>query len=146
MQCAYFGRSLALVIVGVVMGTACLNSRGEDSGDDWNPPPRAAAKKNPVAPDSRSIALGQKVYAHQCLCCHGARGEGDGPQAKDLDPSPHDLTSDAVSSESDGSLFWKITEGKKPMPSFRKQISELERWDVVNYLRTLAPRHPTSQP
>ena len=42
--------------------------------------------------------------------------------------------------ETDGELFWKISEGKTPMPGFGKEFSETDRWLLVNYIRTLAPR------
>ncbi len=38
----------------------------------------------------------------------------------------------------DGEIFWKITTGKPPMPSYREELTEKERWDLVNYLRSLA--------
>jgi mono/diheme cytochrome c family protein len=80
----------------------------------------------------------------QCLSCHGTEGHGDGPAAKDLNPKPHNLGASAVVAQTDGALFWKLTEGKKPMPSFEKLISEDERWEVINYVRTFAP--PSTKP
>jgi mono/diheme cytochrome c family protein len=115
-----------------------------DNPDDWQAPARAARKKNPIPADQKSIATGKDVYAKQCFSCHGSQGKGDGPASKDLNPRPHDLGAPNVAAQSDGALFWKITEGKKPMPSFEKLISEDDRWHVINYVRTLAP--PTTQP
>ena len=43
----------------------------------------------------------------------------------------------ACEQESDGALFWKITHGKKPMPAYESRLSPTERWNVINYLRTL---------
>ena len=42
--------------------------------------------------------------------------------------------------QTDGALFWKTTEGKKPMPEYSKLLKDDERWDVVNCIRTLAPK------
>ena len=112
--------------------------------DEWKAPARAAKKKNPVAADDKSIAAGKEVYIRQCLSCHGESGHGDGPAAKDLNPKPHNLGAPAVVEQTDGALFWKITEGKKPMPSFEKLINEDERWEVINYVRTFAP--PSTKP
>ena len=69
----------------------------------------------------------------------GPAGHGDGTAAKDLNPKPRDLSVPAIASQSDGALFWKITEGKKPMPSFEKLISEDERWEAINFVRTFGP-------
>jgi mono/diheme cytochrome c family protein len=111
----------------------------EDAGTPWVAPARAARKKNPIASDDKSIAAGKAVYVAQCLKCHGDSGRGDGPSAKDLKPRPKDLADPAVSSQSDGALFWKITTGRAPMPTFETLVSEEDRWNTVNYLRALAP-------
>jgi mono/diheme cytochrome c family protein len=49
-----------------------------------------------------------------------------------------------VQQQSDGALFYKITEGRGPMPSFKTTLTEQQRWDVVNHIRTLAPKAPKS--
>jgi mono/diheme cytochrome c family protein len=107
-------------------------------GDEWVAPARAARKKNPVALDASSVATGKKLYLRECFSCHGATGKGDGTAAKDLQKSPGDLSSPKTQSQSDGALFWKITEGRNPMPACEKLLSEEERWHVVNYVRTLS--------
>ncbi len=98
------------------------------------------AEKNPVPADENSLAAGKAVYAKECLSCHGNAGKGDGPAAKDLEKNPGDLSKASMWDQTDGALFWKLTEGKKPMPSFEKNLSEEQRWQVINYIRTLAPK------
>src|SRR5438477_13085420 len=112
--------------------------------EEWRVPKRAASLRNPIASDAQSLAAGKIVYRKQCQSCHGGIGKGDGPGAKDLTVSPSDLSDSSLWSQSDGELFWKITEGKKPMPAFRKLLNDEQRWHVVNYIRTLAPK-PTTQ-
>lgn len=107
---------------------------------DWKAPARAARKKNPIPADEKSIAAGKGLYTHQCVTCHGLDGKGDGPSAKDLETRPANLGDSKMWEETDGALFWKITEGRKPMPSFEKLLAEEERWQVINYVRTLAPK------
>jgi mono/diheme cytochrome c family protein len=107
--------------------------------DEWKAPARAARQKNPIPSDAQSIAAGKTVYAANCLACHGDSGKGDGPAAIACNPKPHDLSDPKISSQTDGELFWKITEGKKPMPTYEKLLSDTDRWNVVNYIRTLAP-------
>jgi mono/diheme cytochrome c family protein len=51
-----------------------------------------------------------------------------------------------ISSQADGELFWKVTEGKKPMPTYRKLLTETDRWSVIDYIRTLAPPPPRTAP
>ena len=104
--------------------------------DNWAAPARASAKKNPVAGDAASIGRGKTVYTAECFTCHGTTGKGDGPQAKDLETNPGNLTN--LQGQSDGALFWKVSEGKKPMPTFTSKLTEQQRWDVVNYIKTLS--------
>ena len=73
----------------------------------------------------------------QCKSCHGLKGLGDGPKSESLDIFSGDFSKDEIQSLSDGSLFWKISEGRKPMPSFKEKLSDTERWQVVTYIRTL---------
>jgi len=141
---------IVFVVALSTLAFSALDSRGDDAkSDEWKAPARAARKKNPIPADDKSSAAGRDVYVKQCLSCHGETGKGDGTAAKDLDPKPKDLSSPDVQSQSDGTLFWKITTGKKPMPTFEKLTSEDDRWNVVNYIRTLAPtpaKAPASQP
>ncbi len=109
----------------------------DDPPADWKAPARAAAKKNPVPNDADSTAAGKKVYLGNCLACHGEKGKGDGPASIAFNPKPRDLSDPKIAAETDGELFWKLTEGRKPMPSYEKTLSETERWQVINYVRTL---------
>lgn len=103
--------------------------------DNWAAPARAAAKKNPIPADAASIGRGKAVYTAECFTCHGPSGKGDGPQAAQLEKNPGNLTK--LQGQSPGALFWKVSEGKKPMPTFSTKLSEQQRWDVVNYIQTL---------
>lgn len=105
--------------------------------EEWVAPPRKAAIRNPMPRDEKSLALGRKVYESECLPCHGPKGEGDGPKAHELEKKVASLLGKKFSFQSDGALFWKIGIGNKPMPSYKKLLSDEERWSVVNYLRRL---------
>ncbi|HXF86703.1 MAG TPA: cytochrome c [Anaerolineales bacterium] len=97
------------------------------------------APENPVPADEASIARGAQLYAIHCQMCHGATGEGNGPIAPFLvNFKPANLTSDVVQAKSDGSLFLTITNGLEGrMPALNENLTVSERWDVVNFLRTL---------
>lgn len=127
-----------------VLSSMALPADDADSAA-WDAPARAAQKKNPVAADKKSVAVGKAVYIAQCVECHGEAGKGDGPTAKDLSPRPKDLSDSKMASQTDGTLFWKISTGRKPMPAIDDATSENDRWSAVNYIRTLAPV-PASQP
>ena len=111
----------------------------------WKAPARAARKENPVSGDAQSLAAGKTIYEQDCVSCHGATGHNDGPLAKDLEKLPSELSSELLWKQTDGALFWKIAEGHKPMPTWKSLVSETDRWNVINYIRTLAPR-PESPP
>ncbi len=102
----------------------------------WVAPESARQKKNPVSLDQASIEAGKKLYVKECLSCHGKKGEGDGPKAAELEKEPGDFTTDEFQKQSDGAIFWKITQGRKPMASFKKEFTDEQRWQLVNYIRT----------
>jgi mono/diheme cytochrome c family protein len=129
----------ALCVGALGLGALAAAQDGKPA-DEWKAPARAAKKKNPVASDEKSIAAGKEVYTKNCFSCHGPEGKGDGPAAKDLEKRPGNLSDPKLWAQTDGALFWKVTEGRKPMPTFEKLLSEEERWSVINYVRTLAPK------
>jgi mono/diheme cytochrome c family protein len=112
---------------------------------EWKAPARAAKKKNPVPADDASVAAGKIGYQKECLSCHGDTGKGNGPAAANLEVKPGDLSDPKLWAQTDGELFWKITEGKKPMPSYNKLFSDEQRWQIVNYVRTFAPKPAGAQ-
>jgi mono/diheme cytochrome c family protein len=105
-------------------------------GTKWVAPASASGKKNPVAASDASIQAGKKIFGKECTSCHGKTGVGNGPKAADLEKPPGNLTTKEFQSQTDGAIFWKITKGKKPMPTFATAYTDEERWSVVNYLRT----------
>ena len=107
------------------------------NGSKWAAPSSASAKKNPIAANDASLQTGKKIYQKECGSCHGKKGAGDGPKAVDLTKVPGNFTAKEFQNQSDGAIFWKMTQGNKPMPSFKTAYSDEERWSVVNYLRTL---------
>lgn len=124
----------------VLLSLALVALSEEQSKTEWTAPAGEAQKKNPVAANESSLAAGQKIYLKRCVECHGKTGNGDGPDAADLGIHPAKLSDPAMRTQTDGELFWKITVGKKPMPNYRTRLSPTDRWNVINYLRSLAKR------
>jgi copper transport protein len=98
---------------------------------------------NPVPPSSSSIQAGQALYVDNCLVCHGPLGKGDGPIGLTLNPRPADLSQHAVPGvHTDAQLFAWISSGfpGSVMPGFSDKIPERDRWNLVNFIRTLAQK------
>jgi mono/diheme cytochrome c family protein len=103
--------------------------------------PGLGAPENPVEADADSLARGEQLFGVHCALCHGASGEGNGVIAIYLEnKKPADLTGGVVQEKSDGALFLTISSGVPgSMPALNENLTVRERWDVVNYIRTLAP-------
>jgi putative copper export protein/mono/diheme cytochrome c family protein len=96
--------------------------------------------RSPVRYGALSIARGMPLYAENCVLCHGAHGHGDGQAAGSLPIKPVDLTGEHLFHHGEGTLFWWISHGiaGTPMPGFEEQLSESQRWDLLNFLRAQA--------
>jgi mono/diheme cytochrome c family protein len=136
---SHFRLSVA-VFFTVLVASALVAMSEEPSKEKWSAPAAEAQKKNPVAANESSLVAGHKIYSKTCAMCHGKTGDADGPAVIELNIHPAKLSDPQLSTESDGSLFWKVTTGKKPMPTYGKRMSETDRWNVVNYVRTLSKR------
>jgi len=103
----------------------------------WPVPDKYNKMPNPVKNEAASISAGKAIWAKHCQSCHGKTGKGDGTKAAELDTHPGDFTQASTQSETDGALFYKTSEGRKDMPSFKKKIPDEEDiWNVINYIRT----------
>ena len=102
--------------------------------------PGLGAPENPAVADEVSLARGAELYAIHCQMCHGPAGLGNGSIAPYLiNYKPANLTTEVVQSKSDGSFFLTISNGiEGRMPALNENLTVPERWDVVNFIRTLA--------
>jgi mono/diheme cytochrome c family protein len=122
---------LAVALVVSLSFTAAALAQGP-----WTAPASEKAKKNPLPTDAKAVEQGKKSAQINCVACHGASGKGDGAAAVALNPKPADWTSKKIQDETDGELFWKISNGRGAMPPW-KHLPENERWALVHYIRTL---------
>ena len=111
---------------GLLSGGYWAAGTSTKAAREWKAPRGAADTKNPIAPNAKSLAAGRSVYSRECASCHGNEGKGDGKDGRDLEPAPANLLAPNVTAQTDGALFWKISTGRKPMPSFRKDLSDEE--------------------
>lgn len=140
-------RSLLALVVGAAalsawtVGTSAQGTTQHQAGEHHHA--EAAALKNPVKASAESVAAGKKLYDTQCATCHGDLGKGDGKLAATLNPpKPSDLTDASWKHGStDGEIFTLIRDGSKGtgMRGYAARMKTDDLWNVVNYLRTLAP-------
>jgi mono/diheme cytochrome c family protein len=122
-----------LGLIGLAIGLAVFHKK------TWAIPPEAKAMRNPLMPSDANVTATKRVYSDQCANCHGDAGKGDGSDAMMYDPPPADLTDAAkMNRVTDGEIFYQISEGRKPMPSFKKKLTETQRWQLVMLVRSFA--------
>jgi mono/diheme cytochrome c family protein len=138
--------ALVIILIFLSIGLAAFHKT------PWSVPLEDKLRKNPLAASDANLNAAKPVFNEYCTNCHGDSGKGDGPDAMMYDPSPGDLT-DAkhMNSLTDGEIFYQITQGRKPMPSFRNKLTEDQRWQLVILVRSLAgrvafPPAPTKTP
>lgn len=124
------------VRVGLLLLAGLLAlSTGVWAQGPWVAPPESKNVKNPVAKSDKVLASARKLFETNCVACHGPKGLGDGPAAATLPVKPANWTSPATQGMTDGEIFWKITNGRGPMPPW-KHLSEADRWALLHWIRT----------
>ncbi len=128
---------LLLMITAVILFSGCLTEEGTGEIDPHTIPEEFLNLANPIPATQTSIERGRDLYLPNCGDCHGAEGRGDGHQAMMHDPRPSNLHDAHVQENTDGALFYIISNGVRgtAMAPFRG-LSEADRWNLVNYMRT----------
>ncbi len=123
----------------LLAGIAAAQNLTYRQDPDWQPPQAAVIRSNPLAQNTGTVGGGRKLFLRECSECHGQEGSGRKRAA--------DLLLPEVQKQSDGALFWKITNGNAHhgMPSFSR-LPELQRWQLVLYLRQLPLTASTGSP
>lgn len=97
-------------------------------------------RRSAVPYQAGSVAEGAALFRDHCARCHGPSGRGDGPEGAGLPRLPADLTGAHVLHHTAGDLFWWLSNGipGSGMPPFGGELTEAERWDLINFLRALS--------
>ena len=128
---ALFG--LLLGVVGIAIVTGVVQNR------PWTVPEEAKRRQNPLEPSELNLASARAIYVEKCANCHGETGRGDGHDAALYDPAPSNFTdAQALRAVTDGEMFYKISEGRKPMPAYKKKLTEQQRWELILLVRSFA--------
>jgi mono/diheme cytochrome c family protein len=131
-------RSLLTVSIFPLMVSFALGQASKSS-TFYQPVPVAEARRpNPVKATPESLASGKKIFGFECMQCHGAAGDGKGNVPKEL--KIPDLTkAETLKEYTDGALFYRIKTGHGGMPPEGDRLPANQLWDLVNYVRSLAP-------
>jgi len=127
-----FAALLLLICVSIVHW---LNEQNKP----WIVPEEYKTLKNPIFPSESNWNSARQTYRDECAQCHGEHGKGDGPEARTHAPLPADLTdAKRMATVTDGEIFYQITEGRRPMPSFKRRLTQDQRWQLVLLVRSFS--------
>ena len=131
---------LKFFLIALFFSSMLLVSFMNPQGDDpksWDIPSKYLEMKNPQAlDDADMIKVGKMLYSKHCKSCHGSKGLGDGPKAKQLDTPVGDFSTEAFHTQNDGEMYYKSFIGRDEMPNFEKKITDEEdSWAVITYMR-----------
>src|SRR6266404_2128369 len=114
-----------LVVFGLFLLLAAGGAAFLYYHSDWRVPAQMKKMHNPVPASREAIGAGMVIYMDHCHGCHGENGDGKGEKAEKLSVAPANFTdAHAMSAATDGELFWKITRGRRPMPSFKQKLTD----------------------
>ena len=102
----------------------------------WMAPKEAAQKQNPISLNQVSISGGKEIYSKNCANCHGDKATGLSSESTRLQKDTPNLIQ-GLKNHTDGDFLWKIQNGKVEMPSFIKDLSENDIWNIINYIKSL---------
>lgn len=100
----------------------------------WMAPKETAEIKNPVVSNVESATKGKEAYLDNCAACHGENLEGLKAEEAGLKIDAPNLKQ-RLKTHTDGDFFWKIDEGRGEMPSFKDELSDEEKWQIIYYIR-----------
>jgi glucose/arabinose dehydrogenase len=121
-------KSSATIVAFILLPAALLWAAADTKFHDA--PASAQAMKNPYEGQAAAAQEGKRLYARNCLSCHGKTGKGTG----NVPP----LVEGKLDSVAPGEVFWFITKGDKDngMPSWAS-LPAKQRWQIVTYVKTM---------
>lgn len=102
------------------------------SAQEWVVPAESSSKLSSFAFSDSTRKAGGELYNLNCKSCHGDPGKNN---AVKLVPVPPDAASEQMQKNADGALFFKVSEGRGLMPSFKNTLSATDLWKIISYLR-----------
>ncbi|HUJ39614.1 MAG TPA: cytochrome c [Candidatus Acidoferrales bacterium] len=145
--------SAAIALFALAAAGASQQNPGPEKPADSHLPPgytipeKEVKRENPVKPTEASIAAGAKYYSSQCAMCHGKDGDGQGDLAQQMGLNMPDYRkAESLAPFTDGELFYILTNGMGKMVGEGERTPEHKKWDVINYMRSLAKPKEAEKP
>ncbi|RAL21605.1 cytochrome c [Lujinxingia litoralis] len=105
---------------------------------DQPTPAQSALLENPVPVNAQSLEYGRFLFRTNCVVCHGTEGAGNGPIVESgAYGAPPSLLTDKLRGYEDGRIYHVVTYGQGAMWAYKNNLTEMERWAVINYVRAL---------
>lgn len=126
-------------ILLIILAFSALNLFGEE----WIVPDDKKTDAATFKFTGETVKKGSDLYSKNCQSCHGV------PTMKNwanIQPVPGDMAEEKFRNDTDGELFFKISNGRGPMPQFKSILNEEERWSVIAYIRTFHPGYVQPDP
>ncbi len=145
--------SVAVVGLLFLSGVAASSVSQEKSKDaqaspaEFKIPPEDAKRANPTKTTPASLAQSARMYGYDCAMCHGKDGDGKGDLAAQMKLQLHDWRQPATLEKlSDGDIFYIVSKGKGDMPGEGTRLSDDQKWQLVNLLRSFAKKDAAAAP
>ena len=127
-----------------LFSASCGGNKPKQPNEAWKAPPEANFLKSPFLNNSPMEQKGRELYQLYCRSCHGETGLGDGAAGREgAGPKPANFHNEKLQSQSDGALFWKLNTGRGNMPSFKRVLTEEQRWQLISFIRILPRQSET---
>ena len=124
------------IVVACTLSFNITKAQSTAGQEEWVAPPTADKENNPYTSE-KDIESGKQIFDMYCWVCHGKEGLGDGPAGASLPVKPRNFTATSVKEQTDGALFWKLSNGKGNMIGYGGILSDEKRWQVISYIRSI---------
>lgn len=116
----------AIAALFLAVGFVAVQDTQRRAEAQRNPPPQVV---NAVLPDQASLDRGRELYTAHCI-------------AWQQNATDFNALLDRLDRLRDDELYGMVVEGWRGLPPCTEDLTESQRWDVVNFFRTLAPSVP----
>jgi len=134
---------IAVLMLGLPSNALTAGSHHMSPRVPLNQIEKARSLINPLDLSSAVAEQGKILYEGKATCvnCHGPRGNGRGPGAKDLDPPPRNFQHMGFwRHRTEGEIFWVIKHGSPgtAMIPFGGLLTDEEIWSIIQYEQTFS--------